>query len=242
MIEKLQGIVLNTVRHSDRASIVSVYTRTHGRLSLLVNVGSGKSARRQAPMLMPLAQVEFESTIGAGKELLRPRGLAFTTTYRSIYFSPVKNTIAFFLAEFLNKLLRLSDADPAIFLYIRESLLALDMLPEKNVANYHLIFLSGLASFMGISPDIESYTPGALFDMRAGTYSSLLPGHNDILIGDSARIPLILSRLNYANMHLLKLRRADRASLLDGILHYWAIHFPGLSNLNSPEILTILFD
>lgn len=241
MNEKLRGIVLNTVRHSDRASVVNVYTQTLGRLALLVNVGTGKSARRLSSLVMPLAQIEFECTLGTGKELLRPRGLAFSNTYRSIYFSPPKNALAFFIAEFLTKLLRQSDADHALFSYITHSLIALDMLPDRHVANFHIVFLTGLASFMGIAPDTDSYTSGALFDMRAGTYATLLPGHNDILMGDTARIPLILRRLNYANMHHLKLTRLQRSDMLDGLLRYWTLHFPGLSNLNSPEILSSLF-
>lgn len=241
MTEKLTGIVLNTVRHSDRASVVNVYTQSMGRLSLLVNVGAGNAARRRAPLFLPLAQIEFECSPGAGKELLKPRGLAFSHTYRTIYFSPAKNAIAFFLAEFLTKLLRQSDTDRALFSYLTHSLVALDMLPDNHVANFHLVFLTGLATFMGIEPNIAGYTPGSLFDMRAGNYAALLPGHNDILLGDTARIPLILSRLNYANMHHLKLSRSQRTDMLNGQLRYWSIHFPGLSNLKTPEVLSMLF-
>lgn len=241
MNEKLQGIVLSTVRHSDRTSVVTVFTQTHGRISLLVNVGAGKAARRQAPLVMPLAKVEFECNTSSGRELLRPHGLAFSSTYRSIYFSPVKNALAFFLAEFLNKLLRQSEADPPVFKYLSDSLNALDLLPNEAVANFHLVFLTGLATFMGIAPNLTGFHPGVLFDMRAGGYASLLPGHDDILMGDNALIPLILNRLNYVNMHLLKLNRTQRSALLDGLLRYWSIHYPGMSSLNSPEILSSLF-
>lgn len=242
MIEKFQGIILNTVRHSDRASIVTVYTLQRGCMSLLVNVGSGKGARRLSPMLMPLAQVEFECAQAGTKELTRPRGLAFTHIYKSVYFSPAKSAVCFFIAEFLTRLLRQSEADPMLFRYISESLSALDMLPSASVANFHIVFLSGLSVFMGIAPDMSGYDEGRIFDLRDGQYVRLLPGHRDILMGDAAGVPPLLMRLNYANMNRLHLSRPDRAAVLDGLLKYWAIHFPGLVSLRSPDVLSALFD
>lgn len=240
MTEKLQAIVLSSVRHSDRAVIVNVYTRTRGRMSLLVNVGAGKGARRTAALVMPLAQVEFECAASGARELHRPKGLTFAYSYRSIYFSPVKNAIGIFLTEFLNRLLREADADPLTYRYISESLIALDTLPGP-VANFHLVFLAGLTTFMGIAPDLEGYSPGAVFDMRAGVYTRLHPGHNDILMGENARAPRLLARLNYANMHRLTLRRSEREALLAGLLRYWSIHFPGTGTLRSTEVLSTIF-
>ena len=240
MTEKLQGIVLSAVRHSDRTLAVSVYTSTRGRLSLAVSTGSGKSARRIAALTMPLAQIEFECNLSANRELLRPRGIAFAYSYRDLYFSPVKNAIGIFLAEFLTKLLREAEPDRLIFRFISRSLIVLDTL-GGSPANFHLTFLASLATFMGVAPDLETYTPGSLFDMRAGIYSRLHPGHKDILLGENARIPLLLSRLNYANMHRLRLNRTQREAILSGMLRYWSIHFPGLGTLHSAEVLSSLF-
>ncbi|MCM1005556.1 MAG: DNA repair protein RecO [Prevotella sp.] len=241
MNEKVKGIVLNKVRHSDRVNIVGVYTPGMGRVSLVMNVGTGAGARKTAALLMPLAQVEFECATGTGKELLRPRGIAFSHTYKTVYFSPVKSSLMFFLAEFLSRILRQSEGDVLLFRYITESLQALDLLPAASTANFHITFLSGLATFMGIAPDIEGYKEGCLFDMRAGAYSMMHPGHNDVLIGEAARMPLLLNRLNYANMSHLKMHRCERAAMLDGILRYWSIHYPGLSGMKSTEILAELF-
>lgn len=240
MTEKIQAIVLGSVRHSDRASIVNVYTRTRGRMSLLVNAGAGKSARRSAAMVMPLAQIEFECDMAGTRELRRPKGMAFAYSYRNLYFSPAKNAIGIFMAEFLTRLLREADPDPLAFRYISESLVALDALPGA-AANFHITFLAGLTTFMGIAPDLESYRPGAMFDMRSGVYTRMHPGHKDILTGDEARAPLLMSRLGYANMHRLRLRRADREAMLAGLLRYWGIHFPGTGNLRSADILSTLF-
>lgn len=241
MIEKFQAIVLSCVRHSDRTSIVSVYTPTRGRMALAVAIGSAKSSRRQASLFMPLSMIEFSCRVNTASEMYRPSAVASAYTYRSLYFSPVKNAVGILIAEFLTRLLREAAPDPLVFRYISESLIALDTL-GGSIANFHITFLSGLTAFMGIAPDLGSYSPAALFDMRAGRYSNMYPGHTDILTGSQARVPLVLDRLNYANMQCLRLSRQERASLLKGLLHYWNIHFPGSGALRSLDVLEQLFD
>jgi len=241
MTEKLQAIVLNTVRHSDRALIAGVYTPRHGHLSLLIETGSARTARSRGAMLMPLSRIGFEVDLNTPRTLPRPRAMTFAHTYRTLYFSPQKSALVFFLAEFLTKLLRESDADPRVYKFISGSLDTLDAM-QGPVANFHIVFLSSLAAYMGIQPNTEGYGRQAIFDMRAGCYTRLHPGHNDILLPPASEMPLLLQRLDYATMHRLHLRRAGRAALLDALLRYWGIHFPGTSNLRTPEVLASLFD
>lgn len=239
MTTKQQAIILGSVRHSDRATVVNVYTRSHGYMSLLVAVG-GNAAKRRAATLMPLAQVEFESRT-SGAELVRPTGLTIAHAYRTLYFDPVKTALVYFLTDFLGRLMRQNAPDAAAYDYICRSLHWLDS-ATGPVANFHLAFLTGMASLMGIAPDTEGYRPGLLFDLRGGTYSAIHPGHNDILPGESAAIPKLLERLTFANMHRLRLSREERAATLRGILRYWGIHFPGTASLKSLDVLETLFD
>ncbi|MDE6153062.1 MAG: recombination protein O N-terminal domain-containing protein, partial [Muribaculaceae bacterium] len=53
MYTTLDCIALRTVRHSDRHSILSAYTRQRGRMSFLIPAGNGREATRRRAMLMP---------------------------------------------------------------------------------------------------------------------------------------------------------------------------------------------
>ena len=245
MIETLQAIVLNCIRHSDRASVMTVYTPTRACLPLIVPAGSSARSRTKASVRMPLALVEFNCNIKPGAGLLRPSALTLRAPYTSLYFNPVKSASGMFIAEFLTRLLRDTPPDPQLFAYIEGSLRLLDSLPGSgsgSIANFHLTFLSALTSLLGIAPDISTYSPGRIFDMRAGLYTSLHPGHPDVLMGMEATLPLTLSRLNYSNMHRLRLSRQQRRSLLDGLLKYYAIHLPATGSLRSPHVLEAVFD
>lgn len=47
MKERITGIVLSSIRHSDRYNVTNVYTLEKGRLALLTPAGPGKGDGRQ---------------------------------------------------------------------------------------------------------------------------------------------------------------------------------------------------
>lgn len=234
------GMVLRSpVRHNDRTDILTVYTPTHGRLSVAIGAGGGKSGRQRRAATMPLSLVEFQVTDRSTERLQRASSLAALSAYRTIYFDPVKSMLAMFMAEFLNKLLRDASPDPTMYRYIADSAALLDAVDDRRMLpNFHIAFLAGLTAFAGISPDTSGYHKDALFDMVSGRYATLPPPHRAVLSGDRVRIPLILKRMTFANQHLFRFTRLQRREVLDGLLRYFGLHFPGTDNLSSPQILS----
>lgn len=234
------GMVLRSpVRHNDRTDILTVYTPTHGRLSVAIGAGGGKSGRQRRAATMPLSIVEFQVSDRSSEHLQRASSLAALSAYRSIYFHPLKQSIALLIAEFLNRLLRDSTPDPVMYRYVTESVRLLDDIAnDKMLANFHIAFLAGVATFAGIAPDVSNYSSVAVFDMEAGRYTTMLPAHRHVLTGADARLPLLLARMNFANQHRFRFSRIQRRSILEGILKYFGLHFPGTDNLRSPGILS----
>ena len=66
MYEKLRGIVLNTVRYSDKHNIVHIYTDGRGLMSFAVPLGKTQAARMRNALLMPLSLVDLEAGIRSG--------------------------------------------------------------------------------------------------------------------------------------------------------------------------------
>ena len=118
MTEKITGLVLDITRHSDRLSIVTLYTRSRGRLSFLSPVGSGKAGRLRQARLQPLAVIEADINFKATSELQRLGTFALHEVWSDLYFDPVKRLIALFLAEFLNRLMRATMPDELMWDYI----------------------------------------------------------------------------------------------------------------------------
>lgn len=244
MKQKVQGIVLRPpVRHSDRADILTVYSSEYGRLSVVVPAGGGRTVRQRKAAFMPLSLIEFNLPASNPTEgtLKRASDFSLLVAYRTLYFDPVKSSLAMFLSEFLNRLLRDSSPDPLMYRYLRDSIQLLDEMSERRLANYHIAFLTGISTFAGIAPDVSDYTSASLFDMISGRYTTMPPAHRHTLTGVQARIPLMLARMNYANQHLFRFTRQQRKEILEGILRYFGLHFPGTDSNNSLDILTSLF-
>lgn len=238
MLLKERGIVLTNIRHSDRHNITIIYTRGHGRISVATSAGKGRAAQAQRTRLMPLSVVDIELSSRGADGLWMLRQVSPAVVWREIYFNPVKSAIGICIAEFLGKLVRELPSEEALWDFVADSLMLLDETPGGSaLANFPLVFFSSVAAFQGIAPDIAGYSPGKIFNMREGKFSSADPGHDDAVRGEEAAGVVLLSRMNYRNSGRIRLSRGDRRRLLDGMMRYFAIHLPGLGKLKSPDIL-----
>lgn len=236
MRTKITGIVLSIVRHSDKHNVVSIYTPTHGRITCLAPAGGTRS---KLPRLMLLSTIDTEINITPTKEMYQLRCYSFAELRPSLYTDPMKMTLAMFLADFLNHLLRETQPDAGIWKFIQGSLSLLDVAPLSP--NFHLVFISAIAPFVGIQPDLENCNTTNWFDLRAGRYTSVAPLHNDFLPPGNSHWPSLLSRLTYYNADCLKLSGEQRYRILEGILHYYAIHIPGIASMKSHHVLREIF-
>lgn len=241
MTEKIHGIVIDITRHNDRLSIVTMFTRSKGRVSFLSPAGSGKSARLRQARLQPLAVVEADINFKGSAELQRLGNFALAEVWSNLYFDPVKRLLALFICEFLNKLLRAAMPDEALWDYLLKSLRLLDRMQE-GVADFHIAFLASLLPFAGIQPDPSGFTPGMYFNMQSGTFSAVQPPHNDYLRNEDAIWAARLCRIDFSNVRALRLNGALRSRILKEVLKYYAIHYPGTSSLKSLDILHDIFN
>lgn len=233
-------IALRTIRHSDRHNILTAYSLEHGRVALAVSAGAGRAASRMRALLMPLSVVECEIDVKPGREvhtLLRPRAMS---TPLSLSANPVKTSLSLFLAELLSSIVRDGPADPTLWNYIAASIGVLDSLPTARVANFHITFLCGLARILGIAPDTAEFHRGMIFDIVDGRFRTSPPLHTHFLTAAESGVVATLGRLNYRNMHRLRLSRDERARVLDTVISYFSLHYAPISSLKSLEIVRML--
>ncbi|MBD5203632.1 MAG: hypothetical protein HDS82_02000 [Bacteroidales bacterium] len=240
-MEKLQGIVLENRKHSDSANIVTLYTRSRGRISFISTTGSGKGARLKAARLMPLALVETEVRFSENKELQRLGTVSSPHSWQDLYFHPVKRTLAIFLTEFLNRVFRYSSGDPYAWDYLHHSIRFLDE-TDNSIANFHIAFLVGLLPFAGIRPDTASWQPGDWFSMDSAEFSPLPTGRNQWISPEEAASIPILGRITFENMTKFRFSGEQRRRVLSGLLRYYASHYPGADSLNCIDVLRELFE
>lgn len=241
MYERLKGVVLRTINYNDKNSIVRVYTDSHGLLAFLLPQNKGRTSRMKRAAFQPLSIVEIESDIVPSREIFRIRESAIAVPLPSLHSHPVKNAISLFLTELLSHVIIEQERNLPLFSFIEQSIEILDGL-ESGIANFHICFLYKLGSFLGIEPDISTYSKGYCFDMVDGVFIAGRPLHNQYIDKEEAEALMQLSRMTYANMHHFRYNRQQRHRLLDLVLSYYRIHNSSIGEIRSLDILTALFD
>lgn len=100
--EKITGIVTDMIRHNDRHNVVTLFTRSRGRMSFLSPAGTGRTAAMRRAGLQLLSLVEAEVNVRGDRDLQLLGRFSSPHVWSDIYFNPVKSAVAMFLAEFIN--------------------------------------------------------------------------------------------------------------------------------------------
>lgn len=247
MLERIEGIVLDIVRHNDAHNVVTLYTRQYGRMAFLTPVGKSKAGRMRNSTLMLMAVVSADVNIRPGKELYTLRQVQPERLWHAVYSNPVKTSLLFFLAEFCHKLVRQYPADRHLWAFLLNALETLDDIPRGRVANFHLAFLIRLLPIMGIEPSVSRLEAGDRFDMQKAEMvgpPDLMPEwsrrdvrNGSLLTEEESRMVPLLARMNFRNMHLFRFTREQRYIALSAILRYYSLHLPIGGDLKSLPVL-----
>lgn len=242
MYEKINAIVLHTIRYSDKNSIVHLFTKEHGRMSFLLPQGTGKAVRMRNAMFMPLSLLQLEAKVLPNRDIATMRDVRQTSVLHSIHANPIKSAIALFIAELMGKVIKGSEDSDLIYQFLEYSIMILDQM-EEGEANFHICFLFKLGQFIGIQPDMSTYHQGYAFNMLEGTFIPESETYNttNILHAKESAALAYISRMNFTNMHLFKFNRNQRNQILSLMLDYYRLHNSTLGQLRSPDILATLF-
>ena len=240
MYEKLKGIVLNTIRYSDKHNIVHVYTDGRGLMSFAVPLGKTQAARMRNALLMPLSLIDLEAGIRPGKDVATLREVRRNYPLATLYGDPIKNAIALFISELLAHVIQEPEGNDPLFRYIEQSVQLLEEMPGQ-VANFHICFLYHLGAHVGIQPNLESHRQGYWFDMTEGVFVPAAVRGHAMLQPQEAQVIHLLSRMTFSNMGVFRFNREERNRMLDLIISYYRLHNAALGTLRSPDILKQLF-
>ena len=243
MIEKIEGIVIGVVKHSDRHNVVTLYTRTRGRVSFLSSASKGKVGKMRSARIMPLAYIAADVKFSGSRDLQMLPAVAPVRVWHTLYFSPVKSSLVFFLAEFLNNLLRNYPTDEQLWLFIRDSICFLDETDERKLANFHIAFLVRMLPFLGINPPVDSYKKGDYFNMEKADFlaSPIIRNSPNLLLPAEAAFLPLLERISLANHHRFRFDSETRARILNLLLRYYSLHLSLPPKLKTLPILNTLF-
>lgn len=243
MLHKTRGIVLRTVKYGETSVVTTLLTELFGIQSYLVNgARSSKSKSTKAVLLQPANILDLVVYHQEQKHLQRISELKFAYLYKSMYTSVIKNTVALYIVELLQKAIKQPEYNPELYYFSEQILQSLDENPSQ-VANLPIYFTLKLGEKLGfgLNGRYSEHTP--YIDLQEGLFVDILPHHPHFLDPASSKITDQLLHLQTINeLGMLSLNKARRSSLLSAYLNYFRLHLPDFGEMKSPPILHEILD
>lgn len=239
MLHKTPGIVLRTVKYGDSSVILNILTELFGIQSYIVNgVRSSRPKAARGNLLQPGNILELVVYHHEQKNLQRISEFKLGHVYTSMHVNIVKNTVALYLIELLQKCIKQPEHNPELYHFTETVFKALDTEPDAAAANIPLYFTLKLAAYLGFhfGGHFSAYTP--YFDLQEGVYTDLPPHHTNYLDETSSEITHRLQRvLHPALLGEIALSKTRRRTMLYAYLDFYRLHLPDFTELHSPPIL-----
>lgn len=234
-----KAIVLNRVRHTDQRFLTTLYTEALGSVTFAVRIPKTRKAQIKPVLFQPLCLLTIEWDHREQADIQRLRSAGVLSPYTTLTTTPAKAAIATFLSEVLTYALR-PEHEGTLFPFLQTSLLLLDRKRDRY-ANFHIVFLASLARHLGFPPNMEDAATMPVFDLLNAEFLPTPPTHPYFIDGTEARFLPTLLRLNYANMHRLRLSRTQRQRILNLLVDYLRLHIPSFPQVRSLSVLAEVF-
>jgi len=240
VLHKTRGLVLNTINYNDKYVLAQIFTESFGRITYMVSKAKGKNSKVPKSLFSPLAILDLEVEHQASRDIQRIREARSELYLYDISGNLGKTSMAFFLSEFLTRVLRDINDSQLLFSFLEQSVQILEM-TDKSISNYHLVFMLKLSHFLGFYPNLEEYRTNDLFDMINGEFVKYQPLHKHFLNRNDSKALSMLARISYENMHRFVFSRQDRINIINRILEYYRLHLYEFPALKSLDVLHELF-
>ena len=172
MIHKTKGIVLRTVKYGETSLVVTIFTELFGVQTYIVNgARTTKRTGNKAAMFQPSAMLDLEVYHNDQKSMQRIKECSWAFLYQYILSDVIKNSIALYMVELLQKTLKQPESNSDLFYFCEDALMQLDA-AEKNVAaNFALFFSLHLADFFGFKISNSNLKSEEIFlDLKEGEF------------------------------------------------------------------------
>ncbi len=193
-----------------------------------------------ASLFQLMQWIEVVAYVKKNDSLCRIKEARLTHHYQSIPFDIYRSSIALFMTEIIQKVIKGHEANPLLYQFIHNSFLHLDT-TKQDIRNFHLIFLLEFTHFLGFRPEGKWSSEFPYFDLFRGRFVAL--AHPAFTLSKS-RSQLLSSclRSNLDNNSKIVLGREDRRHLLHDILNFYRFHLDRFPEVKTHKVLAEVFN
>lgn len=236
MNDKVQGVVIQTVRYGDTSLVVKVLTKNFGMKSYMVKGAFNRTSKNRAALFQQLNIIDYvEAGKPNGNALGYLKDVQLAYAYQSLPFEMNKSAIMMYVSELLSKTLVGQEQNDDLYVFVVKSMQWLDLV-DSGFANFPLFFTLELTRFLGFYPKTD-YADGFCFDMMEGQFVADYPIHPYYLGASASALLYHFLGLGIDEACRLPLNVTQRRELMDGLMVFMRLHAPVMKSFQSHEVL-----
>ncbi len=235
MLTKTKGMVTRCIKYGESSLIFDLYTRDHGRVSMIVGGVRKTRAKTPASVFQLMNWIETVVYLKDPKALNRVKEARLFQHYQHLPFDLKKRSIALFMTEVVQKTIREHEPNHALYQFLLDTFSFLDH-TDQPVENLHLVFLLHLTQFLGFLPHGIYSDERPYLDLLKGSFEEK---QHPIYTLDRQASKL-LSDLNQhvsATCHHLHISRVQRRKLIDNLITFYKLHLEKMPDIQTHAIL-----
>ncbi len=240
MIHKTKGIVLRAVKFGETSLVVNIYTEAFGIQSYMVN-GVRTFTRRgpgKANLFQPAAILDLVIYHNEMKNLQRLKEYKWHYLYEHVLSNVIRNSVALFMVELLQKVLKQPEPNADLYNFIEDALLHLDKANDAVVANFPMFFALHLTTFFGFRINDNYSETNNILDLHEGYFVHDAPLHTHYLDGDLSLTTYQLLKVRRpGELEKIKLRQEFRRNLLKAYQDYYGLHIQDFGTMKTLPVL-----
>lgn len=237
MLLKDRGIVLRSVKYGESSLIVTIFTELSGVHAYMIQgVRTEKKRNARAGLLQIASLLDLVTEHRPNRHLQRLKEFQPAYFYQHLQEDIIRNSIAVFSVELLQKLLPQQESMPALFDFCYRYFTSLDR--QRSIANHPLFFIIQCGRILGynILGTYSGQTP--YLNLQEGTFDAHPPlSHTALQETDIAAMAAFLSVDDMEKAGMIQMNADMRNRLLDWYIRFLQHHTQHLPDLRSPEIL-----
>ncbi len=232
-----EGVICRTVKYGDTSLILDIYSPDLGLRTYIINGVRSPRAKSTASILQVINLVRFVCyDNGDSSKISRIKEIQLAQIFKRLTVDVGRSAVAMVMLEISRNILRVSDDNEAVYQYIRDQLLRLDVV-EGSVKHIHIEFLIGLAERLGLGMMDTYGEERPYFDMTEGRFVSMPAdlryafnrGGSALLASYLRKVPVSVSR-------------QERKELFDYLLDFYRYHIPDFAALKTLTVLYAIWE
>lgn len=240
MVEKVEGIVLRSIKYSDNSLIIHLFTRERGRISCMVKKVRSKNSGFAPSFFHPFNFILAEIFYNPRKEIHTIKEVSLKHSLPNFNLDPGRLAIIMFLSEVMNKAIRYQHTDEHLYDFIVSSVTRFHQ-EQQPSSNFHIYFLLELTKYLGFYPLNNFSNTEKIFDLLNAQFVAESSGSQTLDIEVSSVLNKFLA-LPSGNWWEIPLSGSTRRKSIESLLNFYTLHTGIQMDTKSLDIFAEIFN